>query len=58
MNLNKYKKEKNKLGRKVSSVNLTPEQVEFVKKNDINLSMLIRDYLDGLIEEARKPKKK
>lgn len=57
MNLKKYKKIKPKDGKrnhKVSSVNITREQETFLKNNQLNLSLLVRDFLDSLIEKEGK----
>ncbi len=56
---------KNKNGEKVEnrtkSVNITAEQDEFLKLHELNLSLMVRDFLDELmrepIENARKRKK-
>lgn len=48
--LDKYKKVKNETPPKVStSVFLEKKQIEFIKKRSLNLSRLIRDFLEKLM---------
>lgn len=52
--LNRYIKSKQtneKTELKVTSVNLEARQLEFVRRKDLNLSMLIRDVIDRLIQD-------
>lgn len=51
--LEKYTKNK-KTKREVTSVNLEPRHKVFLEKNNLNLSALIRDFLDSLIKEEGK----
>ena len=57
MKLNKYFKTRPKYS--VTSVNLERQHVEFLKEKDLNLSLLVRDFLDSLIEvELERQKRK
>ena len=38
----------------VTSINLNKRHFEFLQKRDLNLSLLVRDFIDGLIEANKK----
>jgi len=54
-NIENYKRKKSKIEttRKVISVNIEIKHHDFLQKNGLNLSHLIRDILDSLIEENK-----
>lgn len=57
--LKKYKKNQAKETEfKVSSVNITKEQSDFVNENNLNLSMLVRDHLEELRNQSSPKKRK
>ena len=41
---------------KITSIKLRPEQLEFIKSKNINLSELIRTIIDDLIEQDEREK--
>lgn len=41
-----------KVEMKTTSLNLELRHMEFLKNNNLNLSLMIREYLDGLIESV------
>ena len=56
IDLKTYKKIKknDSTSKHVSSVNITKEQKEFLEENGLNLSHLIRDFLEDLINKTKK----
>lgn len=50
------KGEKTECARK--SVNLTKAQDDFLKRHDLNLSLIVRDVLDSMIREYEKTSRK
>ncbi len=54
-NLDKYIKPK-KSGT-TTSINLTQKQKDFLEKFNLNLSMLVREWLDQFIKENERTKK-
>lgn len=53
----KYKKTKDKISYTSTSVSIRDDQAEFIRRNEINFSQLIRDYLDQLIQSTDPPTK-
>jgi len=53
MDLKKFEKPKGKEKIKTTSLNLTESQVNFIRRNRLNLSALIRDFLEGLMAEEK-----
>lgn len=51
--LDKYKKPKTIETKKITSINLEPRHIEFVQKNDLNLSAIVRDLIDSLIKNQK-----
>ncbi len=41
----------------ITSINLTAKQMSFLKKFNLNLSMLVREWLDKLIKENENERK-
>jgi hypothetical protein len=56
-NLKDYIKDNaEKIDSVTTSIQLTRDQLEFCKKLNLNLSKLVRDYLDQIIEENKNEK--
>jgi hypothetical protein len=53
-NLKKYLKPEYKGQKKyvVTSVNLDKSHIDFLRENNLNLSLLIRDFVESLIKET------
>jgi hypothetical protein len=41
-----------KVEMKVTSLNIELRQLEFLRRHNLNLSLLIREYLDNLIQDS------
>lgn len=41
-----------------TSINIQKNHAEFLKQNDLNLSLMIRDYLDAIIKTAEEEERK
>lgn len=52
--LNKYIKTPTRENVVITSVNIEKRHHEFIKKLNLNMSQLIRDYIDQLIKENEK----
>ena len=53
MDLKKFEKVKSREKIKTTSLNLTETQVNFIRRNRLNLSALVRDFLDRLMAEEK-----
>lgn len=53
MDLKDYKKIKKRKELKQTSIMLTKEQLRFLKDKQVNLSKLVRDFLQDLITENK-----
>ena len=54
--LDKYAKNKGKdksERRQVTSIHITQRQLDFIKKRGLNLSELVRDFLENLMRENK-----
>lgn len=53
--LDRYIKTKNgiKVEMSVTSLNLEKRHLEFLKRKDLNLSAMVRDFIDSLIKENK-----
>ena len=57
MDLKKFEKVKSREKIKTTSLNLTETQVNFIRRNRLNLSALVRDFLDRLMAEEKEKEK-
>lgn len=53
-NLKKYRKDDRDTETHVTSVNITKKQRDFIAKNRLNLSLILRDLLEDLIRQHEK----
>jgi hypothetical protein len=49
--LNNFKRQEKKL-LKITSIKLRPDQLTFIKDNEVNLSQLVRALLDNFIKKT------